>query len=504
MFKKLFGRSSHGGGGDDDETESLRHGVRPPIHVLTSPEMSQGMVAPADGDSDVELFTKESLPTLAAFFLFVFSSAAFMSIITPFLPLVLADAGANSAIVGLIFAVYPLANLCAVPLSTRLCTLLGRSKAFVMGATLEALFGILFGYAHRFAPPASIKWLYLAIRFVQGLGSSIAYTALIAWVSDRFSFRLATVLGFQEAIGGIGYMLGPTMGGVLYGLAGIALPLLLFSILVLLSLPALYWSMVEETKHDGTDIDEIDSNENHDENEGLKASELVNVTTVNSTFVTLVAAVGFGFISPVAAPHFKDVLDPNMSAGQVGLLLAIPAFLYAVVSPVSGMLSESLGYKRIMFTGMVLLLVTYVMFGPFQYLCKLFGLRQFSKGMWVDQIVSLVLLGIGAAFAFVPALPDMQKSLLHLGPDATNAIAGYFNGIYCLGEATGPLLAGLKEFLPFSRVCSIIALVHVLYVLVACYWYITTKLCQTAIKKASSRQHLEEGSDLNSPLLYNE
>ena len=114
-------------------------------------------------------------------------------------------------------------------------------------------------------------------------------------------------------------MLGPTMGGVLYGLAGIALPLLLFSILVLLSLPALYWSMVEETKHDGTDIDEIDSNENHDENEGLKASELVNVTTVNSTFVTLVAAVGFGFISPVAAPHFKDVLDPNMSAGQVGL-----------------------------------------------------------------------------------------------------------------------------------------------------------------------------------------
>ena len=47
--------------------------------------------------------------------------------------------------------------------------------------------------------------------------------------------------------------------------------------------------------------------------------------------------------------------------------------------------------------------------------------------------MSLVLLGSGAAFAFVPALPDMQLSVRHLGPDATNAIAGFFYGMYCLG-----------------------------------------------------------------------
>merc|ERR1712232_64725 len=99
--------------------------------------------------------------------------------------------------------------------------------------------------------------------------------------------------------------------------------------------------------------------------------------------------------------------------------------------------------KATMFTGILLLLVGFLLLGPL----KIFGLENYSKGMWIDQILALILFGIGAAFAFVPALPDMQRSVLHLGPEATNAMAGFFNGMYCLGEATGPLLAGLRDVL---------------------------------------------------------
>ena len=148
------------------------------------------------------------------------------------------------------------------------------------------------------------------------------------------------------------------------------------------------------------------------------------------------------------------MLSEDISAGSIGLLLAIPAFLYAIFSPLSGILAESYGCKQTMFFGMVLLLVTYLLFGPFPYLTELFGLASYTKGMWTDQVLSLVLLGIGAAFAFVPSLPDMQKSVEEMGPEATNAIAGYFNGVYCLGEAAGPILAGLKQFMPFPYVCK--------------------------------------------------
>ena len=456
------------------------------------------------GDTDGEdgLFTKDNLPTLVAFFLFVFSSGAFMSLITPFLPLVLTKCGADSVLIGLVFAAYPFANICAVPLSTKLCSVLGRSKAFVFGAALEALFGILFGYAHLFAG-SSLKYFYLLIRFIQGecegtparlalrfsltrlhlvhagFGSSIAYTALIGWVSTRFRERLASVLGFQEAIGGVGLMLGPSLGGLLYGLAGISLPLVIFSVLVLVSIPPLFLSMGADEAPEASEPPEKVEPDAESIAEDLTVSDLVNVSTVNATVVTLIAAIGFGFINPVAAIHFRDVLSSEIKPGEIGLLLAIPALLYAVFSPISGILSESWGYKKTMYSGLVVVLAGYVLFGPLH----IFRIDKGTWGMWVDQCFALVFLGIGAAFAFVPALPDMQRSVHHLGPEAINAIAGYFNGMYCLGEALGPLLAGLKDVLPFNYVLCVLYGIHGLYLLVGLYWYLTTKLCQVAIRR---------------------
>ncbi len=197
-----------------------------------------------------------------------------------------------------------------------------------------------------------------------------------------FRPRLATILGCQEAVGGIGYMLGPTLGGLLYEMGGIAAPMLSFSILVLLMLPGLFRSMAkaeserlpaaagDEDQEWGEDGGGFDASEGEreeqgeEEEAGLTASQLVNVSTVNSTVVTITAAVGFGFVAPVAAPHFKEILSPDISTGKVGLLLAIPALLYAFCSPLSGMISESHGFKRVMFAGMVMLFCSYLLFGP--------------------------------------------------------------------------------------------------------------------------------------------
>mmetsp|Transcript_7906 Transcript_7906/g.22641 ORF Transcript_7906/g.22641 Transcript_7906/m.22641 type:complete len:323 (-) Transcript_7906:118-1086(-) len=321
----------------------------------------------------------------------------------------------------------------------------------------------------------------------------------MGWVSDKFLTRLAVVLGFQEAVGGVGLMLGPALGGLLYGLGGVALPLLAFSCLVLASLPPLVWSMATEKLEAAPSADD-DNDGASTLSEILTVSELINASTVNSTAVTLIAAIGFGFIAPIAAPHFEDVLSAQIRPGEVGLLLAIPALLYAVLSPVSGVLAESkYGYKATMFTGILLLLVGFLLLGPL----KIFGLENYSKGMWIDQILALILFGIGAAFAFVPALPDMQRSVLHLGPEATNAMAGFFNGMYCLGEATGPLLAGLRDVLSLPFVCFIISLVHLVYILVALYWYMSVKLCQSALRKARSHSSLVDADDPHTaPLLY--
>merc|ERR1712176_1162328 len=146
-------------------------------------------------------------------------------------------------------------------------------------------------------------------------------------------------------------MMGPPIGGFLHGIAGMALPLLVCSILVLVSLPSLFWSMVnmKEPVSDDDEAEVEETRSNHSVSDELTVASLVNVSTVNSSFVTFVAAIGFGFISPVAAPHFRDVLSKDIGAGSIGLLLAIPAFLYAIFSPLSGIFAESYGCKQTMF-----------------------------------------------------------------------------------------------------------------------------------------------------------
>lgn len=375
MIKRLF----RGRGGKEADEEPFA-AASPGPTVLTTPNLGNGDDDDDRDDLAQRLFTRENTRTLAAFFMFIFSSGAFMSIITPFLPLELARCGADSALVGLVFSAYPLSNLLAVPVSTRLCSALGRPRAFILGASIEALFGIAFGYAHALVPAAALKWLYLCIRFVQGLGSSIAYTALIGWVSETFRDRLATLLGFQEAVGGIGLILGPSLGGLLYGLGGVPLPLVTFSVIVLVSLPPLFLAMSSERVESDLMAGDADSTSSDPE---ISVSDLVNVSTANSTSVTLIAAIGFGFVAPVAAPHFQQVLSPKITPAEVGLLLAIPALLYAVLSPASGMLSETwFGYKGTMASGITCLLLGFLLFGPL----RLFGLEPYTKGMWLDQV----------------------------------------------------------------------------------------------------------------------
>ena len=87
------------------------------------------------------VFRRENLPLLALVLLYSFFAAALISIASPFLPTALADVGippkkagapvggdeeSSSLLVGLIFSVYPLANLLLAPVCTPICQRYGR------------------------------------------------------------------------------------------------------------------------------------------------------------------------------------------------------------------------------------------------------------------------------------------------------------------------------------------------------------------------------------------
>jgi hypothetical protein len=78
--------------------------------------------APAAG----ALLSARNAPLLALVCVYSFFAAALISVASPFLPQELGAVGASPALVGLVFAAYPLTNLLLSPACTPACQRLGR------------------------------------------------------------------------------------------------------------------------------------------------------------------------------------------------------------------------------------------------------------------------------------------------------------------------------------------------------------------------------------------
>ena len=66
------------------------------------------------------------------------------------------------------------------------------------------------------------------------------------------------------------------------------------------------------------------------------------------------------------------------------------------------------------------------------------------------------------------------------------------------------MVAGLKDFISFDRVCLIISFVHAAYLAVAAYWCVSAWLCRSAIRKAKGHKDAggeEDRSGARAPLL---
>jgi MFS family permease len=341
----------------------------------------------------------------------------------------------------------------------------------VLGLLLEACTAAAMG-AVPVRPHAA--WAYLALRCAQGAGAALSYTALLAFAAERFRGSLATVIGIQEAVAGVGYMLGPPVGGVLFALGGFPLPFVAMGAGLLAALPLLPSALPEnsgideaaDTCSDGGDAGararaaaaQPCAPEAHAHTLGSQhaaassSSSFLRVAmlppVLNAAAVTLLAGVAFGFVGPTLAPHLASSL--RASEGVIGALFGLCAAAYAAAAPAAGAAADALGARRVMTAGIAALALAYLLLGPSPLLGP--PPAPGAPAAWASQVAALLLLGAGAAAAIIPCLPLMEREAAqataasahsaqsaHAGGGA-ESVAALFNGVYCAGEAAGPLV----------------------------------------------------------------
>jgi len=254
-----------------------------------------------------------STSRLTTIFIVAFLNLIGFGIIIPLLPFYADTFGADAGQIGLLIASYPAAQLLASPFLGRLSDRFGRRPVLIWTILGNAVAFVIFAWAE------SLTVLFIsriASGLMMGNGSVIqAYVADITGEHDR-----ATGLGRLGAALGLGFIIGPAMGGVLAPL-GYEAPAYAAAMLSLLNTFAVYMWLPESKGSGKSAIAAISlSSMRH----ALRRPFISTLLSVRFLF-----SLAFSTFTTIFALFAQKELLLN--ADQTGYLLAYAGFLIVLV-----------------------------------------------------------------------------------------------------------------------------------------------------------------------------
>src|SRR4051812_26400561 len=162
-------------------------------------------------------------PSLLIIFLTVFIDLIGFGIVLPLLPIFSKDFGAHGFMIGLIMASYSVMQFLFAPWWGRLSDRIGRRPVLLISTAGAALSYSLFAIACRF-PGATGLWLLLISRTFAGIcGANI--TVAQAYIADITPpEKRSAKMGLIGMAFGLGFIFGPSIGGIIYKFFGITGP----------------------------------------------------------------------------------------------------------------------------------------------------------------------------------------------------------------------------------------------------------------------------------------
>ncbi|GGI66347.1 MFS transporter [Enterococcus alcedinis] len=151
---------------------------------------------------------------------------------------------------------------------------------------------------------------------------------------------------------------------------------------------------------------------------------------------------GVGLVIPVI-PQLKE--EMNFSGATMGMMISIFAIAQLIASPLTGMLSDKIGRKKLIATGMIIFSISEL----------LFGLAQTKNGFYFSRGLG----GVAAALvmpsvtAYVADITDISER-----PKAMGLVSAAISGGFIIGPGIGGFIAHYGIRAPFFA-ASFVALV---------------------------------------------
>lgn len=381
----------------------------------------------AEQDAGIWSTTKRKL-TLVSLCLVYFAATASFAILSPFFPSEAQEMGASGTMIGLIFGIYPLVVFLVAPLIGVFLPQVGPRFTLTAGLFLCAGSQILFGFVSMLPKGVVFVVFCFLLRVVMAFGGAAADTSSFAIVAGEFGTNIGVVTGAMETFTGLGFMLGPPLGGVLYSVGGFKLPFIVMGSLLLSIVPVVLIILPRDEDVIRTKKGSL-----------LQVGKIPGIAMIG--FCILVSGIVLGYLDPTFAPYMKKF---GLGPSKVGLLFLLCAGCYAISAPVVGVICDKTGKTRlVLLLGALFVLIGVLLLAPAPFLTFLP-----QRKVWL-VCVSMALFGAAVSAYQVPCMPDMLETAKEHGmPDditTHGVLSGIFNATASIGAFLGPTVSGLTE-----------------------------------------------------------
>lgn len=378
--------------------------------------------------------TRPSAPTLPVLFGIVFINLVGFGLMVPLLPYFAQSLKAEAWQVTLVFSAYSLGQFFAEPFWGRLSDRIGRKPVLLITLVSNAA-----GYlALAFVPNV---WAAIFVRLFTGLGAGNIST-IQGYVADVTPpEKRAGRMGLIGAAFGMGFILGPGLGGVLarpdLGALGYRLPIFTAAGLAAVAALAVLVLLRESRQRAARDAPRTTFLS------GIGAA-VRNPVVSRVLLVTLIYMAGFSGMEAsfglwTRARYGWGPFEAGMAFMVIGVVAAVNQGL------VSGMLARRFGEARVLACGVLLFgtsLLVQVLIPPAAM--PAFDLDLGPLGAWtVARGWGVVIIMAFGAFGMSLAMPNISALISRsVEPDRQGAMLGLNMASGSLARICGPIIAG--------------------------------------------------------------
>ena len=327
-------------------------------------------------------------------------------IVIPILPFYAESFGADASVLGLLVTAYAAMQVFCAPLWGRLSDRIGRRPVLLLTISGTSLALGLLGWA------PNLVWLFVArlLGGIFGANISVASAYIVDVTDDETRTRYLGLLG---ACFGVGFLLGPALGGLLAP-RGYAVPMVVAAILAAINALIAFWVLREPERHQRRN-DEILLT--------LPAASKKRTILLMCT-ATFLFTVAVSQLETLFAFFMKDRFA--FDAQQVAWVMVGMALVMVVIQGGAiRALTKRFDEKTLLIGGALLLVPA------------LPGVALAPSVMWL--MLPLLLSAIGRAICH----PTMMALVAGAAdPQQRGAVMGTFQSASSLARVVGPLVAG--------------------------------------------------------------